>query len=116
MSLPALFEVFLPTWANVHQWLALACVLVVVHKLHGLWRTRRTQFRVTEIFSGSKGHWLFGNILEVRSESVTMLVHIRLCYIRCKITEAVIRWKFAASFSHAVVVLLKRQYRTLTVV
>ncbi|XP_008320917.1 cytochrome P450 4T8 [Cynoglossus semilaevis] len=66
MSLPALFEVFLPTWANVHQWLALACVLVVVHKLHGLWRTRRTQFRVTEIFSGSKGHWLFGNILEFK--------------------------------------------------
>lgn len=51
---------------RVSQLFALLCLTVITYKCTVLLARRRRMLSILQVFPGPPGHWLFGNVLEVK--------------------------------------------------
>lgn len=63
-------------FSHVSQLLALLCLTAATYKLTVLLARRRRMMSILEVFPGPPGHWLFGNVLEVKSSKFECLLYL----------------------------------------
>lgn len=66
------------TFYHVTQLCALLCVIVITYKCTVLISKRRKMLSILQVFPGPPGHWLFGNVLQVKQN---------LCFIEHNILK-----------------------------